>query len=404
VSDQNTIVSILDQGTVLRGGKVDKESKKVTSGEEPNVLEGKPVSRRDFLKIAGVAGAAIGLGAGLGGLIAACGGNGATTTTAAGATTTTAAAAKNLVLGYSAPFLFSDYETAQQNATFAVAEASGWKTLPATNADGDSAKQNSDVRNLISAGATGLIVVANDSKAIIPALDYAKEKAVPVVAIDIGPDGGSVAMIVRANNVGMGGIAADAMAKSIGEKGTVLSLMGAQTSINGRDRSDGFRQGIAKYPNIKLIELPTDWDATKQAAAVATTLTAHPDLAGVFQQADYALAATNAVIASKGSAAKVGEPGHIYNISIDATVEGLGLVRDGIMDAEISQPLDVYAKVGMQYLTMVMNGEALPGAGPTDHSSEIVMFNGNTMDLIPAVLVTKANVDDPTLWANTVSK
>jgi hypothetical protein len=262
VSDQNTIVSILDQGTVLRGGKVDKESKKVTSGEEPNVLEGKPVSRRDFLKIAGVAGAAIGLGAGLGGLIAACGGNGAITTTAAGATTTTAAAAKNLVLGYSAPFLFSDYETAQQNATFAVAEASGWKTLPATNADGDSAKQNSDVRNLISAGATGLIVVANDSKAIIPSLDYAKEKAVPVVAIDIGPDGGSVAMIVRANNVGMGGIAADAMAKSIGEKGTVLSLMGAQTSINGRDRSDGFRQGIAKYPNIKLIEFPTDWDAT----------------------------------------------------------------------------------------------------------------------------------------------
>ncbi len=51
------------------------------------------VSRRDFLKIAGVAGATIGLGAGLGGLVAACGGEEATTTTAAAATTTTAAAA-----------------------------------------------------------------------------------------------------------------------------------------------------------------------------------------------------------------------------------------------------------------------------------------------------------------------
>jgi branched-chain amino acid transport system substrate-binding protein len=62
----------------------------------------KSVSRREFLKIAGVAGAAVGVGAGLGGLVAACGGTeesttataaGATTTTAAGATTTTAAGA-----------------------------------------------------------------------------------------------------------------------------------------------------------------------------------------------------------------------------------------------------------------------------------------------------------------------
>jgi len=30
------------------------------------------------------------------------------------------------------------------------------------------------------------------------------------------------------------------------------------------------------------------------------------------------------------------------------------------------------------------------------------MFNGNPMDLLPAPVVTKANVDDPKLWANNV--
>ncbi len=48
-------------------------------------------SRREFLKVAGVAGAAVGAAGGLGGLLAACGGTEETTTTAAGATTTTAA-------------------------------------------------------------------------------------------------------------------------------------------------------------------------------------------------------------------------------------------------------------------------------------------------------------------------
>jgi len=57
----------------------------------------KKLSRREFLKYAGVAGAVLGAGAGLGGILAACGGGTTTTTTAAttattaGATTTTAA-------------------------------------------------------------------------------------------------------------------------------------------------------------------------------------------------------------------------------------------------------------------------------------------------------------------------
>jgi branched-chain amino acid transport system substrate-binding protein len=50
------------------------------------------VSRREFLKIAGVAGAAVGVGAGLGGLVAACGSGTTTTSATAGSTTSTTAA------------------------------------------------------------------------------------------------------------------------------------------------------------------------------------------------------------------------------------------------------------------------------------------------------------------------
>ena len=62
--------------------------------------EARTVSRREFLKIAGIAGATIGAGAGLGGLVAACGGEEETTTTTAAvpgggeSTTTTGAPAE----------------------------------------------------------------------------------------------------------------------------------------------------------------------------------------------------------------------------------------------------------------------------------------------------------------------
>ena len=305
-------------------------------------------------------------------------------------------------IGYSAPFLFAQFEVILQDQTVKGAEAAGFKVLSPTNADGDSGKQITDVQNLIGAGAQGLIVVANDSKAIIPALDNAASQNVPVVSIDIGPDGGKVYAIVRADNIGMGEIACRDMAKAIGGKGKVLSLQGAFSSINGRERSQGFHDCITKeYPGIELIERPTDWDATKQAAALQTVLSANPDLKGIFQQSDYALAPTLNVLKQAGRDAKVGEDGHIYDISIDASPQALELIRSGDLDAGISQPLDQYAKYGVIYLQDAMAGKEL-ALGKTDHDSEVVEFSGNKMDLLPAVLVTKENVDDPALWGNQV--
>ena len=65
--------------------------------------------------------------------------------------------------------------------------------------------------------------------------------------------------------------------------------------------AQGFHDCITqKHPNIELIERPTDWDATKQAAALQTVLAANPDLKGVFQQSDYALSPTLNVLEAGG--------------------------------------------------------------------------------------------------------
>ena len=64
----------------------DMQQKDGVESAEPKLADGKCVSRRDFLRIAGIAGAAVGMGAGLGGLLAACGEE--TTTTSAPVLTT----------------------------------------------------------------------------------------------------------------------------------------------------------------------------------------------------------------------------------------------------------------------------------------------------------------------------
>ena len=54
-------------------------------GEQPR----KTVSRRDFLRMAGIAGATVGVAGGLGGMLVACGGTDESTTTSAAASSTT---------------------------------------------------------------------------------------------------------------------------------------------------------------------------------------------------------------------------------------------------------------------------------------------------------------------------
>ena len=314
-----------------------------------------------------------------------------------------AAQAESFTLGYSVGFLTDPFQAIQVDLTMAQAKEAGLQTLPVANANGDAGKQITDFHNLIAQGAKGIIVVPTDSDAIAPALSYAAEQGVPVVAIDIGPAGGKAAMIVRADNIRMGADACQQMGEALGGKGTVLSMMGDQATTNGRDRTSGFNACMKeRFPDIKVIEQPTYWKTDRATSVAQTVVTSTPDLAGIYMQSDAVmLAGVLSVLESAGKLKAVGEPGHLYLISIDGTPFALKKVREGWLDAAISQPLNLYVKYGLAYLQDAVAGKSFE-AGPTDHDSRIDQLNGNPMDLLPAPVVTKANVDDQTLWGNQV--
>jgi len=306
-------------------------------------------------------------------------------------------------LGYSVGFLTDPFQAIQVDQTVAAAKAAGLKTLPVANANGDPGKQITDFHNLISEGTQGLITVPADSDAIVPALNFAASRHVPVVDIDIGPAGGKVAMIVRADNIRMGEDACNLIGKQLGGKGVVLSMMGDQATTNGRDRTTGFADCMKKdFPAIKVIQQPTYWKTDKAAAVAQTVVTSTPDLSAIYMQSDSVmLASVLNVLKSAGKLADVGAPNHIMLVSIDGTPLALKSIRDGLLDAAISQPLDLYVKYGLFYLQAAVSGQSFT-PGPTDHHSRIVTFGSNLMDLLPAPTITKANAADPMLWGNKV--
>lgn len=310
---------------------------------------------------------------------------------------TIGAAYPNFTPFYSVMYGFTEEQVADQEA--------GTLLEPA-NANYQAARQVTDMSNLVTAGANGLLVAIADPNAIVPGLAEAEAKDVPVVALDVAPGGGKVFMVVRADNKRMAAEACKALGERIGGEGKVLELQGDLASINAQDRTEGFETCMEEnYPEVEVIARETDWKTDVSANQAQTVIAANSDLAGVYMQSDTIdLAGVKEALRQVGRDAKVGEEGHVAVVGIDGTPQGLQAVREGVVDAIVSQPIDLYAKFGVLYLKEAEAG-AEPKLGPTDHDSTIVETEGgNLEDQLPSPVVTKANVDAPNLWGNAANE
>ncbi|MGV9882217.1 sugar ABC transporter substrate-binding protein [Streptomyces sp. NPDC003006] len=306
-------------------------------------------------------------------------------------------------VGVILPLLTSPFWQSYNDYVPKMAKSQDVDVMKTVNSNSDPSQQITDINNQLNQGVKGLVVAPLDSAAVSAGLDQAERKGVPVVAVDVAPEKGKVAMVVRADNVAYGKKACGYLGKQV-RTGKVVQIMGDLASVNGRERSEAFRHCVQeKYPELEVLEIPAKWESDTAASKLDTLLNSNPDIKGIYLQAGGVyLAPTLQTLKSKGMLKKAGEKGHITVISNDGIPQEFDAIRKGQIDATVSQPADAYAKYGMYYIKAAMNGKKFK-PGPTGHGSEIVRLpSGILEDQLPAPLVTKENVDDSELWGNTV--
>jgi simple sugar transport system substrate-binding protein/ribose transport system substrate-binding protein len=269
------------------------------------------------------------------------------------------------------------------------------------SANGDAAKQATDVRTLITQGVQALILNPVDSAAIAPTLDYAASKHIPVVSVDVGPTAGKVYMIVRADNTLYGSKSCDYIGTHTKGSGHVAVLEGDLASINGRDRSVSFINCInKKYPRLKVAKYATKWDTPTAVNDAKTAMSTYSDLKGIYAQWSGPVPGIIAAEKASGKYTKVGAANHIVIVSNDGVPFEMANIRNGVQDATISQPANLYAQYAIFYSKQAVAGKKYAAGQKTDHGSKIVTLSGNLEDAIVAPMVSKANVNDPNLWGN----
>ncbi len=144
-------------------------------------------------------------------------------------TMSTAAFAKDMVIGVSWSNFQEERWKTDEAAMKAAIEAAG-DTYVSTDAQSSAAKQLSDIESLMAQGVDALIVLAQDTQAIIPAVQAAADENVPVIAYDRLIED-SRAFYLTFDNVEVGRMQARAVLAAA-PKGNYVMIKGSPTDPN----------------------------------------------------------------------------------------------------------------------------------------------------------------------------
>jgi ribose transport system substrate-binding protein len=127
-----------------------------------------------------------------------------------------------------------------------------------TDAQGDTAKQVSDVEDIIAKKPSVILLAPREYEGLAPALAAAKKANVPVILIDrdaAGTAGVDYKCLISADFKWEGQQCAQVLVKRFGtsQPVNVVQITGTPGSSVAIDRQKGFEDELKKYPNFKII-------------------------------------------------------------------------------------------------------------------------------------------------------
>lgn len=235
----------------------------------------------------------------------------------------------------------------------------------------DAAKQASQLESAVTQGLACAVIEPVSVDGLVPSIEAATKAGVPVVVVNQAiskPEAAS--SFVGVSNVDGGMLEMKTAAEALGGKGNVAFLLGPMGSDAEVGRTDGYKQVLKDYPDIKVVfEQTANWNTDEALTLVENWLQTGTQIDAIVANNDgMALGALKAV-----EDAKMLDKIKIYGL--DATPDALAAVKDGRLAATISQGTTGQGQKAMETCAALVKGEKV-----------------DAQILLPFILITKDNV------------
>jgi ribose transport system substrate-binding protein len=201
----------------------------------------------------------------------------------------------------------------------------------------DNAKQVSDVENFLTQQIDLLIISPNEAAPLTAVVKKVYDQGIPVIVLDRKVEGDAYTTFIGADNEEIGRQAGEFVAKELlPDGGNVVEIKGLPGSTPAQERSNGFKEGIASNPGVKVIATGVgDWLRDKGQQQAEALLQAQDDIDVVYSHNDPM--AEGAYLAAQAA----GRENEMEIIGIDALPipsGGIKAVEEGRLSATFTYP------------------------------------------------------------------
>ena len=272
-----------------------------------------------------------------------------------GASLSSIAQPKDVTIGLAVANLQADFFNQIKQSVEAEAKAKG-VTVITVDAKGDSATQVSQVQDLITRGVKALIYIPAGATAAGVPVKAAKAANIPVICVDRTPPDAPGDTFIATDSVSAAKTLGEYVGKITSGKGKIGILQGQLGTTPEQDRDKGFNEALQGFPGLEVVaKQPSKaWMQDEGFAIGQDMLQRHPDITVFFGRADaLALGAARAV--------KVANVDHkVIVVGFDGDVAGLKAVRDGTLQATMTQQTQGMGRLALNSALDAVNGKTLP--------------------------------------------
>ena len=252
--------------------------------------------------------------------------------------------------------------------------------------------QNNQFDTIIAQKFDAIIFIPIDAQAGAAAVQKAHDAGIPVIVSNASVRSNLQNCYIGSNDVLGGEMEAEAVATKLNGKGNVVIFDGPVGQSAQIERSQGIKNVLAKYPNIKVLEEKTaNWSRTEALNLMQNWLTGHPgQINGIIGENDeMALGAIKAL-----QAANI-DPASMAIAGIDGVSDAINAVKDGQM-ASILQDANAQAQGALDLALRAKLGSSYQPQSSIwkQYADKMTWDDGTAKNYaVPWTVVTKGNAD-----------
>ncbi len=203
-----------------------------------------------------------------------------------------------------------------------------------SDARGEHALLIRQIEKFIKANVDLLIIGTNHADAVVPVITKAHKLGIPVIILDRGVNTQNYTTFINSDNVKIGTIGAQYIAKRLDGKGLVLLLEGLQEADVTQLRSKGFLNEIGKYEQIKVIRRTGNYLRRDTIGVIEKLLKDGFRVDAIFSESDSMVSGVRSVYQRHGI-----DMASVITVGCDYTSEARQAILSGMQSGSIRFPL-----------------------------------------------------------------